>query len=56
MTTEDLRNRYQQLNAELMANHRIASDFENQQSDDVIRAKKEIERIQHDIANLLESM
>ena len=45
--------RYAQLSAEMRQQHQIAMDIENNDSDAVIRARKEIERIKHDIANLL---
>jgi hypothetical protein len=54
MKTQDL-TRYAQLNAEMYEMHQIANDIENNHSDDVMRARKEIERIKHDIANLLDA-
>ena len=47
--------RYAQLSAEMYKQCQIANDIENNDSDDVIRAKKEVERIKHDIANLLDA-
>lgn len=48
--------RYSQPNAEMYRLNQIAIDTENNDSDSVIRAKKEIERIKHDIANLLNAL
>jgi hypothetical protein len=53
MNQEQLKE-YGRLNAELMVQERIAHDVEGQQSDDVIRARKEVQRIKFDIVALLE--
>jgi hypothetical protein len=53
MNTEEIKARLQQLNGEMYLQTQIANDVENQQSDDVIRARKEVQRIKHDISELL---
>ena len=54
MNKEAVTQRLRQLNSEMLEQMQIASDIDGQQSDDVIRARKEVVRIQHDIAYLLE--
>lgn len=54
MTNKEALTRYAQLNAEMRQQHQIANDIEGNDSDTVIRAKKEIQRIQHDIAYVFE--
>ena len=55
MLRNEIMARYQALSAELQTQHAIAMDVDRD-SDDVIRARKEIARIQFDIAWLLEKL
>lgn len=55
MTKEQVLNELRRLNSELRKAEQIAFDIEGNQSDDVIRARKEANRIKHDIAYLLET-
>jgi hypothetical protein len=54
MSKDEAIKRYRQLTAELYQQNLIARDIDGQQSDDVIKARKEIKRIQHDIQYLME--
>ncbi len=56
MKRQEMMNRYQQLSAELFNEYRIAVDIDSQDSDTVIRARKEIARIKNDIFELLNAM
>ena len=55
MLRNEIMARYQALSAELQTQHAIAMDVDRD-SDDVIHARKEIARIQFDIAWLLEKL
>ena len=54
MNKQEVLNRLQELNNAMYQWNKIAIDIDGE-SDDVIRARKEIERIKHDIAYLLET-
>lgn len=56
MNKENTLHRYQRLSAELVLQESIVVDIENQESDVVIRARKEVARIKHDICELLKAM
>lgn len=55
MSKDALMNRYRELNQEMREQYSIAMDPKSE-SDDVIRARKEVERIQHDIGIVIAAL